>query len=405
MLPENLNIVYVADIPQVGGASASLFDLVRRMTEQHGANCTVLLPSNGPLSEKLEAAGISTLITGHRGFLVSKPALWLKIAPKYIIELVGYLANREPSVKKAETAIDFSKVGIIHSNLPRNDLGMLLAKRYGIPHVCHLREYSFEDFDCWSYRKAPATYLDTGTDAFIAISEAVGNAWMEKGVNPSKMHIVHNGIDVDAFRQRMVAHTPTTNRKTEGSGLKLVFLGGCSETKGVWDAVEAMELLPERLYSSVTLDIYGYGSSNVERKLRRHIAKHRLENRVALHGPSEDIASILPAYDCGLVCSKSEAFGRVVVEYFAAGLTVICSNTGALPELLEQGKRGILYDKSEGAPSLANSIAELASNTTKLNDLKLASSFAATDYDIDRTIEGVAAVYEELLDSCGDGLT
>ena len=400
MLPKGLNIVYVADIPQIGGASASLFDLVQRMTSLHEANCTVLLPSTGPLAEKLDAAGIQTLVTGHRGFLVSKPALWLKTAPKYVVELARYLANREASIKNAEAAIDFSKVDIVHSNLPRNDLGMLLAKRHNIPHVCHLREYSFEDFGCWSYKKDPAGYLNASTEAFVAISEAVGNAWIEKGVDASKVEVVYNGIDIATFRQRMAESAPASSgRSSSDTMLKLVFLGGCTETKGVWDTVEAMAQLPEDLTGKVSLDIYGHGFLTVERKLRSFIAQRKLDSLVTIHGPVDNVASLLPAYDCGLVCSTSEAFGRVVVEYFAAGLTVICSNTGALPELLNNGERGLLYDKAEGASSLAASIAALASDPQKMAEMKLASAASATAFDISKTVEGVAKVYDKLLDS------
>ena len=295
MSKTNLYIVYVADAPQTGGASSSLFELVQRMQERYGAECAVLLPSDGPLVRKLNDIGVKTVITRHRDFLVPRPAFKYKVAPKYAVEYLRYYANRDSAIRRAEAAIDFSKVDIIHSNLPRNDIGVELSRKHGIPHVCHLRELSFSHFRCWSYRKNPVQYLNDGTNVFIAVSRTCGEAWIDRGVNSEKLCVVYNGIDVDALARK--CRVIRTSKVREDEVVRLIFLGGCVEAKGIWDAVGAVAELTPLLGKKITLDIYGYnGKGSAYAAVMRYVAAHKLQNNVTVHGETNDVAAAMAGY-------------------------------------------------------------------------------------------------------------
>ena len=390
---QKLNVVYVADIPQTGGASASLFDLVTGMTLDYGVNCTVLFSGNGPLKDRFDSVGIRTVVTGHRGFLVPRPAAAYKIAPKRAIEFVRYLANRNLAIRRAEAAIDFSGIDIIHSNLPRNDIGIELARRHGIPHVCHLRELSFSHFRCWSYRKDPVRYLDDGPDAFVAVSKACGDAWVKRGISGKKVHVAYNGIDVQGLINRCNTEKTVQVRRSTASRSdvsRIVFFGGCIEVKGVWDAVIAVGELVRELGNKVSLDIYGHdGSGSARSALLKYIADNELSGYIEIHGETDDIAAALTGHDIGVVCSTGEAFGRVVVEYWAAGLAVVGANTGSIPELLENGERGLLYRKDGGAEELAKTLHALLLNEDLIRTLKDNGALFAEDYDVKQTVSSI----------------
>ena len=61
-------------------------------------------------------------------------------------------------------------------------------------------------------------------------------------------------------------------------------------------------------------------------------------------GYVDNIATIMNAADIILVCSRSEAFGRVPVEGMLAGKPVIGARSGAMPELVKDGFNGLLYE-------------------------------------------------------------
>lgn len=393
MTARKLNIVYVADIPQEGGASESLFGLAEALTRDYGFNCSVLFPSKGPLKERLDGIGVQTIVTGHRGFLVSRPQATWKVAPKYAIELIRYYASRSLAVRRAEKAVDFSQVDIIHSNLPRNDLGLMLARKHGIPHICHLREFSFEDFRCWSYRRGPQRYLSEGTDRFVAVSRACGEAWVRRGVDEDKVCVVYDGVDPVGFER--VADVNAG--RLCGGRLRLIFLGGCNAAKGIGDAVSAVATLPREVRGNVTLDIYGWGSRSTERAVMRRARELGIGDLVHVCGASGDVPTLLSGYDVGLMCSRSEAFGRVTAEYMMAGLAVIASGAGANPELIRDGVDGVLY--AQGSPeSLGKAIGRFAGNRAEVARMGASGRERARALFSDKgNARGIVAVYEDVL--------
>lgn len=388
----HLTIVYVADIPQNGGASKCLLELVESMTNDYDATCIVLFPTEGPLKSTLDTMGIRTVVTGHRGFLVPRPREIWKVLPKYVVEFIRYYYNRGRSIRIAESALDFSTVDIIHSNLPRTDLGLLLAARNGIPHVCHLRELSFTHFRCWSYRKKAPSFLSDGSGALIAVSHACKSAWVRRGVDDKKVAVVYDGINLEDYR----CAADSTSRTTDYSNVRLLFLGGCDLSKGVLDAVDAIAKLTSEIRNRVSLDIFGWGTRGSTLFVKRRITTLGLSNHIAVHGPC-DSASIIHHYDIGLVCSQNEAFGRVVIEYQAGGLAVIGPDTGSVPELLANGKQGILYEKKNGAAALSASITKLVSNPTLIQYLKKHGPSFAQQYNKATTVKRCNAIYSTLL--------
>ncbi len=129
------------------------------------------------------------------GILVSTPVDNYKTPIKYAIALIRYLVGLRKSVRIAENAIDFDTVDVIHTNTPRFDLGIILARRHNIKHVIHLRENSFTFFHCWSYRPNPIAYMNSGASAFIAVSESVAKRWVAKGLDENKIEVIYDGVD------------------------------------------------------------------------------------------------------------------------------------------------------------------------------------------------------------------
>lgn len=333
--PDGLNIVFVADIPTTGGATNSMIEIASALQENYGAKCTVCTHQHSDLNIRLADKGIRSVVTGHGAFLAGGSKFKLKTAYSIVANCFRWRRAMSASIRVAEREIDLSKIDIIHSNLPRTDFGELLAAKYGIPHICHLRESSFEDFDCVSLRRNPGRFLSDNSAALIAVSDFVKQNWVARGVDPNKVEVIYNGVDTAGIERR--------SRQGVDLPLKVVFLGGYLKNKGIYDALEALAELPQEYLSNVRLDVFGYGDSS---SALRFIKKHGLSDIVSLNGPIDDVASRLADYDIGLACAKAEAFGRIVLEYQAAGLVVIAAERGGFPELIEDGLSGLLYNNS-----------------------------------------------------------
>ena len=116
--------------------------------------------------------------------------------------------------------------------------------------------------------------------------------------------------------------------------------------------------------------------------------KNNLEEQVYFKGYCNSIYDILNQYDVGLVCSKAEGFGRVTIEYMAAGLCCVASNSGANVEIIEKNEAGLLYNNS--CESLVDVFRYLIDNRQCIEEYgKRAADVAREMYDINKNADKI----------------
>lgn len=336
-----MKIVYIADIGIEGGATKSLIELVSAMKSEHRVEPIVLTSGNDRLNESLSALGIENHSVGHGAFLQGAPdAVWKKPI-KWLLYAAYYYSHYHSSMRKAINAVDWKSVDLIHTNVARDDLGMEISKRTGVPNICHIREFAELDFNCWTYRPHYVRYLAENTDGFIAISEAVKRYWVRKGLPENKIRVIYNGVDY----QRIIPADHSTWISNET--IKMVIVGGVIPNKGQYQAIEALCMLPEDVRCHFTLDVIGGITETYKSKLQEPLKKCGIEEQVRFLGARNDVYERLKDYHVGLMCSKAEGFGRVTVEYMHAGLVVIASDGGANSELIQDQMTGLIYHRED----------------------------------------------------------
>ena len=359
-----------------------------------GHACTVLLSRPCALADDLRELGATCVVVGHGSFLQAMPSSKVKRFAKYPVRYVGYRLGFTRSIAAAERAVDFSEVDVIHSNVNRNDLGAELAARHGIPHVWHLREFSDIDFRCWSYRKRYVEYMAAHADRFIAVSRAVKQHFVAKGISPSAIDVIGDGVDPARF----AARPPRTDSPTAANPLRFAFVGGVSPSKGQELVIRALAVLPDDVRNCVRVTFCGGGGAGYMRRLHCCARRLRVEGQVEFAGPEKDVPRVLAQSDMGLMCSNNEAFGLVTAEYLMAGLPVIASKSGANVEFFERGAKGVLFRAGDCA-SLAHAIESAACDSVRLSHA--AADYAAVAqvcYAAQENAKAVARVYREL---CG----
>lgn len=383
-----MHVVLIADKPYHGGAANSMVELAGVLCQQHQFDVDVCTCQYSELNAKLEDLGARTVVTGHSPFLYAPPIMKIRRPASILRAFFEWKLNMGRAILRAEKKIDFSTVDIIHSNLPRTDLGETISMKHAIPHICHLREFSFEDFGCLSFREKPGKFLTSHSEAFVAVSQAVADAWIKRGVEREKVNVIYDGIALPAV-------SPGILERTMGQNLSGVFLGGCNELKGIWDAVKAIEEIKE--YTNVHLDVFGGGSRLTEMKVKRYIKAHGLDNNIAIRGFAKDTRSMLAKYDFAFVCSKAEAFGRVVVECQAARLLVIAANAGAIPELISDGVTGMIYEKEKGADALTKVFISAFSNREHVKSMIENAVSSSKKFGLSENADRILSLYNDVL--------
>lgn len=336
-----MKVVYIADIGIEGGATKSLIELVSTMKSEHGVEPIVLTSGNDRLNQSLSALGIENHSVGHGAFLQGAPDAAWKKPIKWLIYAIYYYSHYHLSIRKAIRAIDWKSVDLIHTNVARDDLGMEISKRTGVPNICHIREFGELDFNCWTYRPHYVKYLSENTDRFIAISEAVKKYWIMKGLLENKIRVIYNGVDY----QRIIPadHSKWASDET----IKMVIVGGVIPNKGQYQAIEALCMLPENIRCNFILEVIGGVTETYKVKLQEPLKKCDIVEQVRFLGACNNVHERLKDYHVGLMCSKAEGFGRVTVEYMHAGLVVIASDGGANPELIQDQLTGLIYRRED----------------------------------------------------------
>ena len=142
------------------------------------------------------------------------------------------------------------------------------------------------------------------------------------------------------------------------------------------------------------------GGGELENAVREQVAALGLESRVCFLGIRADVADILRASDAFVLSSRWEGNPMSVMEAMAAGLPVVSTAVGGVPELVREGETGLLVP-SEDTGALAQAIQALVDNPARRQAMGAAArQHAIAHFDIRHTVRGYEQLYEALLRKC-----
>lgn len=324
-----MNVLFVAHYSRFYGANRSLLQLILHLREEYGVCPFIVLPHEGPFIEELLKNDIP--------FSICKFHSWLTAPKKSIRSSIKRLMNIYyfNEIKKffLQSEITFD---LIHTNTSATELGHYLSLKMDIPHIWHLREYGVKDYGLkFTGGIRHAAKKMNSSDMVIAISNDI-KTYYSNYVDSSKINVIYNGVYPPKHFQK------SFNKEKK---LKLVFIGNISETKNQLEAIRACEyLINEHKFLDFELHIIGEGTTQYIHEIKKYVTDKGLENYIKFVGYLPNVYNYLKTCDLGIVCSKSEAFGRVTIEYMMHSMPVIGSRSGANPELISNGETGYLYE-------------------------------------------------------------
>lgn len=387
-----MHVLFIADCDDRYGAAHSLLQMVRELTEKYPLiEASVVLPKGARTAEEFSKLGCAVYQIPYQPFYQICPSFRLKMLPKYPIRGAQYLFGRICGVRLLQKKLDISSVDLVHSNSSREDFSDALVQEYSKPLVRHIREYGDQDYSCYSYRKDYVGMINQTSTRCIAISDAVREHWIRKGIDPKKIIRIYNGVDSNVRKKRAYRQDPK-------EPMRFLMMGSISETKGQMQVIEAFARMPKDKRKQISIDIIGNGESLYCRQLKKKIQEFGIGSIVNLLGYCKDFYQDITVYDCGIMCSRSEGFGRVTAEYMMAGLPVIASDAGANPELVKDGKTGFLY-KLNDAKDLAKKMLTLTEQPSLCEKMgRYAAQVAKNEFSSERNAERIYEVYQKVLE-------
>lgn len=376
-----------------GGANRSLYMVLTKLKKEYNVDIDVLLPSKkGELNKKLDEAGIHWFSYKYFGVVSGirkdgKDFLRIfKVYIGYIIEhfLAIYLSHK---LKK-------DNYDLVYTNTRLPIVGAKIAKRLSVPHICHVREFGTVK-PLWGWWKHKDIYRMSSR--VICISQSLANTFTEKVPN-DKIVTIYNGIDSPLNLPK--------SYNSKSKELNIIIVGRLVPDKGQDEAIRAISILKDRNIKNIKLHIVGSSPKRThiswyEENLKKMVDDLNLNEFVEFHGEIKNMTNIRKNMDIELMCAICETFGRVTVEAMRSGLLVIGTNTGATPEIINDGRTGMLYEQGN-AESLADKIEKVYKNKKECQKIvDQGYDFSQVNYTPDKNVKEIYDVMIEVLDEKG----
>lgn len=388
-----MKVLFISGADQEGGTYQMARNILKYVPQcDKEIKFIVLTQKNGRLNQWCDENGIENYSVPYRYCVYFPPVNPFFAFIKRMIKLLSVSFFNRLALRRLERMDILSTVDVVHTNNERDLFGMIISKKYDIPNITHIREFLRADFGLELIYNWQVSYMNQYSRCFIAVSGAVKNSWVKHfGLDQRKISIIYDGIEPKTVPYKS---SKSGNRKV----LRIIMNGTICEGKNQFELIKAISILQTIEEIPVAVDFYGRPPSTTDkyyRTLLRYIQEKGLSDIFQFKGQCDhtELLNRLPEYDMGVMCSKSEGFGLVTIEYMLAGIYVIASNTGANPELLEDGKTGFIYEWGD-AGQLATVILHVYHNRENYKEVAgAAHEHAKIEYSIRESARKLVETY------------
>ncbi|HSL84680.1 MAG TPA: glycosyltransferase [Thermoanaerobaculia bacterium] len=291
------------------------------------------------------------------------------------------------------------RVGLVHAHLAYASIWGLLAGRLtGTPVVLTLHVRPPDD-PPWSREGLRRRLLVGAANRWarraLAVSGAVRDAWAAVGLRRERIAVVHNGVETAGMESGTEAAAAVRRELGVPGGAPLVVtVSVLRPGKGLEVLLEAVPAVlgehPDARFAVV-------GDGPERRRLEEGAAAAGLGEAVVFTGFRRDVPALLAAADLFVLPTRDDAFPTVLLEAQAAGVAVVASRAGGVPEIVEDGATGVLVPPGDPA-ALARAVSALLADPAARRRLAEAGRRRTEErFSADAWLARLDAVYSQVL--------
>jgi glycosyltransferase involved in cell wall biosynthesis len=340
---------------------------VRRLVERGHAVC-VVAPADDEATERDPILGgarvervrylprrLRRLPYGYGGIPVH-----LRDHPARILEVPFLLL-----AMAVRTLRDAPRFDLVHANWLFTAIAALparlLARR---PLVVTLRGSDMALAEANAWTRALARFVLARADAIAPVSRDLRERAAKLGADPSRLEVVADGAETEGFPTRDEARAELG--LGEASRLVL-FVGNLIPVKGIDVLIEATARMRASERCTTVL-LVGGGDVEGYRRLAEERGLDESALRFLGFRPTHEIPTWLAACDVFCLPSRSEGLPNALLEAMGAARAVVVTRVGGMPDLVEDGRSGLLVD-AEDAGALAGALGALVDDPRRCSDM------------------------------------
>lgn len=229
----------------------------------------------------------------------------------------------------------------------------------------------------------------------IVLSWRGAEEHLARGVGrPGQFTVVRSGIDLRPYRRPAWMRAACRERLgLRDDEFAVGTLCRLDPIKGVEDLLRGFLLASS---SRPRLRLFLAGDGPLRHDLLEAARRAGASERITLTGSWVEAADFLPALDLFALVSRNEGMGRALVEAMASGLPVLATNVGGMPEVLEEGRAGLLVPPGD-EEAIARAIARLMEDAPLRAGLARRARARALLFGAGRMGHALLRVYREVL--------
>ena len=232
------------------------------------------------------------------------------------------------------------------------------------------------------------------SDGVTAISEHLRERTREAFGIASEIEVIHNFVNCDVYVRKPELVAAMRPRFAEPDEKIFVHLSNFRPVKRVTDVVEVFARVAKELPARLML--IGDGP---DRSAAEYLAlKYGVQDRIHFLGKQDNVSELLPVADLMIMPSEMESFGLAALEAMACGVPPIATRVGGVPELIADGKNGLLFEIGD-VDAMAAAAIELLRGDARLQMMAQAARKTAQDrFCASRIIPQYEAYYERVVE-------
>ncbi len=304
-------------------------------------------------------------------------------------------ASREHIEHTLIDAVRQARPALLHANsLSMGRLTGRIAAMLPIPTSCHLRDIlnlsgaAMADLNC--------------NQRLIAVSQATSDFHVSRGMDPARVVVVQNGLDLVQFQPRAASGSLHRELHLPANAILVATIGQIGLRKGQEIlAAAATDIVHE--VPVVHFLLIGERSSTkaesvqFEQSIKQRFAEQNLQSRLHCLGYRDDVPDLLAEIDLIVHPAHQEPFGRVLLEAAACGVAVVATNVGGTPEIVVDGVTGRLVPPRD-PQALAAAVAGLLTNEDQRRAMGAAARRHAVNvFDVARSAERLLQCWRTLI--------
>ena len=236
-------------------------------------------------------------------------------------------------------------------------------------------------------------YFSPKMDRIVCISNGIRKVLEEDGVSKSKLVTIHSGVDLNKFDN---VSLPEDFRKNLNIPENNIVIGTVAAFVGHKDYPNFVSAAEKVLKKRDNVTFVAVGEGHLKKDMELIINSKNLQNNVIFTGFRKDVGSFLKLFDIFVMASKLEGLGTSILDAQAQGLPVVATNTGGIPEAVQNGVNGVLVEK-QNSDALAQGLITLIDSPDLRKKYGEKAIETSKQFSRDNTYKKNLGLYDKLL--------